>query len=198
MTTITILGNGESRQQIDPSKLTGPTIGCNAIVRDLAVDHLICVDRKMVAEALSFRHPCIYTRADWSSSFKGVKTVPNLPYFGTERYDDPFHWGSGPYAVLLGCILAGTVHLVGFDLYSTTKHINNAYKGTKNYNKEDHRAIDPRYWIAQLERLFVHYRNHTFVIHQPLEWNLPDSWRKPNVSIDNSLFIKYNKSIKET
>ena len=46
-----VLGNGESRKSIDVNTLPGPTIGCNAICRDFFVDHLICVDRRMVDQA---------------------------------------------------------------------------------------------------------------------------------------------------
>ena len=43
-----VLGNGESRQQVNVKNLKGIKIGCNAIIRDYKVDHLICVDRRMV------------------------------------------------------------------------------------------------------------------------------------------------------
>ena len=48
-----VIGNGESRTSIDINKLQGPKIGCNAILRDFKVDHLVCVDRPMLQEALN-------------------------------------------------------------------------------------------------------------------------------------------------
>ena len=192
MTIITILGNGESRNNINLNSIETVKIGCNAIIRDHEVDHLVCVDRKMVIEAQSYNFPKIYTRTDWANNFGGVLAVPELPFTGDNKWNDPFHWGSGPYAVLLGCNLAKVVHLVGFDLYSSTNYINNMYKGTVNYNSIDHRAIDPRFWIAQIGGLINHFSFHTFVIHQPITWELPNLWRGENVFVDNSLFGVYN------
>ena len=47
-----VLGNGESRGSLDISKVSCTKYGCNAIHRDYVVDHLICVDTRMVDEAL--------------------------------------------------------------------------------------------------------------------------------------------------
>ena len=47
-----VIGNGESRKSLDISTLKLPTVGCNAIFRDMKVDHLVCVDRRMIREAL--------------------------------------------------------------------------------------------------------------------------------------------------
>ena len=48
------IGNGESRQDYDLSKLSalGDTYGSNAVYRDNEVDHLICCDKRMVKECL--------------------------------------------------------------------------------------------------------------------------------------------------
>jgi hypothetical protein len=144
----------------------------------------------MVREAVALGHPRIYTRPNWSAAFTGVNTVPQLPYNGTERYDDPFHWGSGPYAVLLACTLTDDIHLLGFDLIGDSGKINNVYKGTQNYNDASHRAVDPRYWIAQIGRLLDLYPDKTFTIHQPEGWVLPEAWNRPNVSLDfRSYFV---------
>ena len=48
-----VIGNGESRKHIDVDAINDTKIGCNAILRDYLVEHLICVDRKMVREAIT-------------------------------------------------------------------------------------------------------------------------------------------------
>ena len=182
------IGNGESRKTIDIDSLSGLKIGCNALCRDFIVDHLICVDRRMVKEALETKTKKIYTRSDWINEFSTypkVTTVPQLPYKGKERPDDPFQWGSGPYAVLLGAKLFETTKLIGFDLYSQTKNINNVYKGTTNYNNKDYRAVDPRYWIYQIGKVFELYHRRDFIIYQESNWKLPEAWNYPNVMVDN-------------
>jgi hypothetical protein len=110
--------------------------------------------------------------------------VPQLPYKGKERPDEPFQWGSGPYAVLIACNLGNNINMIGFDLHSKDKYMNNIYKDTQNYNKSDHHFIDPRYWIHQIGVLMEIYPDKRFTIYQE-DWQLPDQWKLPNVSLDN-------------
>ena len=185
-----VFGNGESRTSVNISNLEGIKVGCNAIYRDYTMDHLICVDRRMVQETLNSdanQHSYIYTRQDWISQFNAVRvrTVPKLPYTGSKRWDEPFQWGSGPYAVLLAAKLSkgDTVRLLGFDLHSTNATINNVYKDTANYDTANKRAVDPRYWIHQIGMVFKYYSSIHFVIHHD-HFELPKAWKQSNVSLD--------------
>ena len=185
-----IIGNGESRKDVDIKSIDDCKVGCNAIYRDYYVDHLICVDRRMVQEALMNNaniNSYVYTREDWIAQFRTlrVRAVPKLPYEGTERWDEPFQWGSGPYAVLLGAKLCKgpTVRLIGFDLYSSTGTVNNVYKGTENYDSADKRPVDPRYWIHQIGMIFKCYTKINFVIHND-NFELPPAWKQHNVTVD--------------
>ena len=181
-----VIGNGESRKSINLNKLAGPKIGCNAIFRDYYTEYLVCVDRSMVKEAQAAGADIdrvVYTRSDWADRFK-VYSVPALPYKGAYKADDPFNWGSGPYAVLLAASIANSVLLLGFDLYSTTGFTNNVYKDTINYKNSNARAVDPRYWIYQIAKVFECFPNTQFKIYQTDEWVIPDSWKKSNVAVD--------------
>jgi hypothetical protein len=181
------VGNGESRSEINLDQFSNHIIvGCNAIVRDRCVDHLICVDRRMVREALVHVNcPAhIYTRQDWIKEFQNnhkVSVVPELPYRGSTRADESFHWGSGPYAVLKAALLSDCVELLGFDLYSKDSRINNLYKGTPNYNVIDHHAIDPRYWIHQIAMVFTQFPDKYFVVYKDETWIIPEAWKLNNV-----------------
>ena len=186
-----VIGNGESRVGIDIDAIDDLKIGCNAIYRDFKVDHLVCVDRRMVTEAFeqgANEHALVYTREDWANKYKehkGTRTLPLLPYTGSDRWDKPLQWGSGPYAVLLGAKLSQDVSLLGFDLHSNTNNVNNIYKGTPNYDAKDKRAVDPRYWIHQIGKVFEIYRKRNFIIYQTDSWQLPTAWKYPNVTLDN-------------
>ena len=164
---ISVIGNGQSRQGLDINALQGEKIGCNAIVRDYFVDHLVCVDRKMVKEALDLKTQCVvYTRQDWFNKFQfPCVPLPDLPYKGYTKPDEPIHWGSGPYAVLIGAMFTKLkeVNLIGFDLYSKTKIVNNIYKGTDNYDPADKRPVDPRYWIHQISMVFTFFPKIKFL-----------------------------------
>ncbi|MEK9693569.1 MAG: hypothetical protein VW235_11635 [Rhodospirillaceae bacterium] len=182
--TCWIIGNGESRLPVDLDLLPNK-IGCNAVHRDTHIDHLICVDRKMVEESLPKKDITkIYTRSDWASHYK-VNLVPELPYQGTQRPDDPWHWGSGPFAVLLGAMLFEKINLLGFDLHSKNNKVNNVYKNTANYSSADKRPVDPRYWIYQIAKVFECYPSKQFTIYNNDDWIIPDSWKKSNVLLDN-------------
>jgi hypothetical protein len=194
------IGNGESRLSIDVNRLSGPKSGCNAIYRSYQVDYITCVDRRMMDECLHAGAnitSLLYTRHEWYSAYKGflhVRELPELPYQGKERWDEPFQWGSGPYAVLLAAKYAKEkyVNLIGFDLYSKTQLINNVYKGTPNYDEADKRAIDPRYWIHQIGMVFRCFPKIKFKIYQSKEWIIPQAWNYPNVTVDNISNIYYN------
>jgi len=196
MTTICVIGNGESRKNLDLNNLNFYKIGCNAIYRDFYIDELVCVDRRMVREALSNNFTKnIYTRQDWINDFvndQNVKVLPTLPFPLFLRADDPFNWGSGPYSLFIAAQKASKILIIGFDLFSEDKFVNNIYKDTENYDKSSHHAIDPRYWIYQAKKIFTSFPLISFIIYQKYNWQLPDEWRCPNVFLDNLNNLKYN------
>jgi len=195
------IGNGESRTPIKIDLLEGPKVGCNALWRDYYTDYLVCVDKRMMSECLranvNGKGTLLYTRSDWYDRFiaERVRPVPPLPYKGDERADEPFHWGSGPYAILIAAMYAkeGFVNLIGFDLYSKDKLVNNIYKNTPNYSISNKRAVDPRYWIHQTGMIFNCFPKIQFVIYQTDNWEMPTAWNYPNVKVDNISNIIYNK-----
>ena len=185
-----VIGNGESRKDFDLNKNYDTKIGCNAIHRDYYVDHLICVDRRMVQQAVDANvneTSIVYTRTDWIDAYRSnqkIRTVPKLLEEGNERWDEPFQWGSGPYAVLLGAKLSKEVKLIGFDLHSKTKTVNNVYKDTSGYDASTKNAVDPRYWIHQIGQVFKWYPKRKFTIYQLDNWQIPQNWKLANVSVD--------------
>ena len=189
-----VIGNGESRKDIDINKYGSIKVGCNAIFRDFYVNHLICCDRRMVTEAQQERnYGAIYTRPDWRDEFKLCGLVPQLPYNGDTRPDDPWHWGSGPYAVLLGTSIANRfssgnteISMIGFDLYSETKTVNNIYKGTENYEDTESRPIDPSYWIYQIDKVFENFPDTTFYYYN----NKP--WPTKQTNVCNKMVIEFD------
>lgn len=194
MSRAVVIGNGESRRDIDLETFRPHTlIGCNAIHRDTVVDHLICCDRRMVDEALvnpSTKDTLIYVRPSWFKYFrkilkhKNIRTVPHLPYQGEFKKDDPDHWGSGGYAVLLAAELGFTqIEIVGFDLYAADLTVNNIYKGTKNYARPDAQPVDYAYWVYQIGRVFMYYPDQQFTIKNHRDWKMPREWQKNNVEL---------------
>jgi hypothetical protein len=187
-----VIGNGQSRQTINLNNLTGQKIGCNAIIRDTHVDYLVCCDKKMVRQALQQNFSPIYTRSRWSDDFDSVnvQSLPELPYKGEDRKDDPFNWGSGPYAILLACNLQKTkptatnIKLVGFDLYGLDGKLNNMYANTNGYKDADEEQVDWSYWEYQIAKIFERYPYLKFTIYNLDGWKCPKTWNFKNLKVD--------------
>lgn len=190
-----VAGNGESRKAFDIDRLKKyfTVIGCNAIHRDHEVDHLVCCDSKMVKEVLSktnSKNTILYTRPKWCKAFDYsiVNPLPNIPYEGDRRADQPQHWGSGPYAVLLAAHLEfKEIYLIGFDLYSVDGFFNNIYKDTQNYQGSKTRPVDPSYWIYQIGKIFESYPKTKFIIVNDPDWKIPAEWMSFNVSFEKNI-----------
>ena len=187
-----VIGNGESRRHVDISTYTDHVlIGCNAIHRDIDVDHLICCDRRMAEEAVNnpnTKDTKIYVRDHWHHYFrkirknKNINLLPDVPTRGELKKDQADHWGSGGYAVLLAAVLGHQeVEMIGFDLYPIEHAVNNIYKGSVNYARTGAQAVDPSYWVYQIAAVFMYYPNTKFVIHNRPGWLMPSEWQKNNV-----------------
>jgi hypothetical protein len=191
-----VIGNGESRLNFNYREIEYDLIvGCNAIYRDLTVDHLICCDRRMAQEAsenLENAKTFIYVRERNFHYFRKIKKLkntrilPNIPFHSEMKRDQPDHWGSGPYAVLVAAQNENeTIVLVGFDLYGNDGKINNVYKDTANYNKSSSQAVDYSYWVHQIAQVFVKYYNKKFVVVNEADWKMPNQWLLNNVQFKN-------------
>jgi hypothetical protein len=190
-----VIGNGESRLSLDIDRIAETKIGCNAIVRDHTVEHLVCVDKRILKECVQYSvNACtVYTRSKHViGDSKFVQSVPKLPYTGKQRWDDPIHWGSGPYAVLLAAGFSDKIKMIGFDLYSRDNSVNNCYKDTENYDHSSKRAVDPRYWIHQIGKIFKCFPKTAFTIYQTPDWQLPEKWNYTNVQVDKISNFTYN------
>ena len=183
---VTIIGNGKSRLGFDitPMKKFSTVIGCNAQFRDYNFDYFVCADKHMCQEAVNTvgKNTNIYTRDRWHKEFAmwpNVKKLPDLPYNGDKRQDEPFHWGTGPYAgVLAGTFRPKAIFMIGFDLWQLPgqKEDNNIYRNSKGYEYIK-RPVDPSYWIHQFAKLFEHIDSRWIVVNRP-DWKMPDEWSK--------------------
>ena len=181
-----VIGNGTSRKKINLNNRSQKKIGCNAVFRDTKVDYLVCCDKRMVTQALNYNQKNIYTRQRWHKDFRteDVNPLPDLPYKGKDKKDDPFHWGSGPYALLLGCQLDTEIEMYGFDLYGTKGLVNNLYSDTDGYSTSTSKAVDHSYWVYQIGKIIKLFPNITFRIYNTHDWILPKTWQLDNVLLD--------------
>jgi hypothetical protein len=156
--TAFVLGNGVSRQHIDPNILHthGPVYGCNALYREFTPDVLVATDRPIataIQESGYAQNNVFYTRRPIESL--GARSVPKV-YFG---------YSSGPVATSLaaqaGC---DEIYLLGFDLGPDSGgRFNNVYAGTEFYKRI---GADPTFvgnWVKQLCQIFDDFSYYSFV-----------------------------------
>ena len=147
MTVAFVLGNGQSRKNIDLTSLRGHgrIYGCNALYRDFEPDVLVAADRaisEQIQHSGYAKTHCFYTR----------KPIPEL---GALRVPDPY-WGfsSGQIGLALACLADHTtVYLLGYDLGSVTDQFNNVYAGTEFYKAVSARPTYAGNWIKQTIRI---------------------------------------------
>ena len=95
-----VLGNGPSRKNIDPSKLDGTVIGCNACYRDFTPDVICARDAGIISDIVNsgFDGDCYFTHNSWNLLPAEVySTVRNGSEIETKRKagDNNFVYISG-------------------------------------------------------------------------------------------------------
>jgi hypothetical protein len=155
-----VLGNGTSRQQIDPKCLLnlGTVYACNAAYRDFTPHYLIAVDPKMISEinknSVQNRMPV------WTNYNNLYKTIENLNFFEKSK-----GWSSGPTALdLAAAHKHSTIYILGFDYQGLNGKFNNVYADTENYKKSSDKAIYYGNWLSQTETVIKNFPNTNFVM----------------------------------
>jgi len=195
---VTIIGNGESRRGFDlqPLKIFSTVVGCNAQFRDYNFDYFVCADRHMCQEAVNTvgKNTIIYTREKWVTQFSmwpNVKKLPDLPYEGDKRPDEPFHWGTGPYAGVVALTFKPkAIFMLGFDLWplpgTHKKKDNNIYRDSKGYTYIK-RPVDPKYWIHQFDKLMELSPDTRWIVVNYEGWEMPKEWSQHKNVFQESL-----------
>lgn len=142
-----VLGNGTSRQSIDPKDLQkyGTIYGCNALYRSFAPDYLVAVDSKMIFEISKSGYQLEHTV--WTNPNKSYNNLKGFNFFKPSK-----GWSSGPTALHLASgHQYDHVYILGFDYKGLNegKTVNNMYAGTQNYKKNGERATFFGNWLKQ-------------------------------------------------
>lgn len=152
-----VLGNGTSRQGIDPPllKKRGTMYGCNALYREFSPDYLVAVDVKMILEISKAGYQNHHSV--WTNPNKSFAKISNLNYFNPSK-----GWSSGPTALYLACQHGyEQIFILGFDYkgLDNGKKVNNIYAGTWNYKKANDGATYYGNWLKQTKKV-IQEHNH--------------------------------------
>ena len=143
-----VLGNGTSRKDINHHNLKryGTVYGCNALFREFAPDHLVCVDTKMVTEINDAQYQ--HKHNVWSNRNKLTERTPGIKIIEPNK-----GWSSGPTALMIASQHGHKViYIMGFDyvgIGEQQEKVNNIYAGTKNYKGVNDRATYYGNWQRQ-------------------------------------------------
>jgi hypothetical protein len=160
MTTAFVLGNGTSRQQINPNDLIklGIVYACNAAYRDFNPHYLIAVDPKMVTELEKYQVQ--HQIPVWTNYNKTFKNFEKFNYFEKSK-----GWSSGPTALdMAASHRHSEIYILGFDYKGIDGKFNNVYADTFNYKKSNEKEIYYGNWLSQTETVIKSYPNTKFIM----------------------------------
>jgi hypothetical protein len=158
MTVAFVLGNGQSRQELDLAQLIklAPVYGCNALYREFAPSVLISTDApisKSIQESGYSEKNVHYTRKP-------------LPALGAKRIPQQYYgFSSGPAAAGIAALDRNRkIYLIGFDLGPTrTGHFNNIYADSEFYKKSSAAPTYTGNWVRQLTTVARDFPQAEFV-----------------------------------
>lgn len=150
-----VIGNGESRKQLDLHVLRSSLpfedkiLGCNALYRDFEPDWLFVHDLRMVEEV--------------KGKVKNVAQIIDnqVVLSGGQQFSLPYVYKlTGIMATVAAPFLFSNttdIYLIGFDMYPSEKTgmLNNVYKDTTNYRKhDDDPTLAIRHSMSSLKLVF--------------------------------------------
>ena len=142
-----VLGNGESRKDINLDKLKkyGTVFGCNAVYRNHSPDYLIAVDPKMISEIT--QHNYQNTHSVWTNPHKDTNNIQGINFFNPS-----LGWSSGPTALNMA-VEKGfkEIYVIGFDFGGIDGKFNNVYKDTQNYMSSKDSPTFYGNWVNQIK-----------------------------------------------
>lgn len=152
-----VLGNGISRQQVDPNllKTFGRVYGCNAIYRDFVPDVLISTDLP-ISERIQHEG---YSQQNMHFTRKP------LPGSGSYKIAQQyFGYSSGPVAVGQAALDgARAIYLIGFDMGPTRiGRFNNIYADTEFYKKSSANPTFTGNWVRQIKQIAKDFPKTSF------------------------------------
>jgi hypothetical protein len=144
---ITIIGNGESRKEIDIDKINGIKVGCNAIYLYNSVD-LICAMDSFWRDKITKETDIPLLSRKYNNAFQTSLQLYNGSWEDTKC---PFR-GYCSGTTLLDYMLfiyKQPVYMIGFDFGYTGETVNHIYKGHRFHPRADKPAQNENIFLNQ-------------------------------------------------
>lgn len=155
---ITIIGNGESRKNIDISKINGMKVGCNAIYLYEKVD-LICAMDKFWRDKIEKETNIPLLSRKINNSFQTVLQIYDKGWYDTRC---PYRgYCSGTTALDYICSkYKDDIYLIGFDFDYNGQYVNHIYKDTENHPKSNRPAQNENIFLKETLEIVKRYPTH--------------------------------------
>jgi molybdopterin-guanine dinucleotide biosynthesis protein A len=163
-----VLGNGKTRKQVNPAHLksVGSLYVCNRAAEEMSHDVCVAVDKEIAIELQKQGH-VVYTRSNALRTENARLIQKNIG------------WSSGPVAATIAAMNGHAyIFLIGMDLISDTKNINNLYADTKHYKTYDSAPTPHGNWVGQIDTLLREYTSQRFIHVNPLQNYTPEQWAR--------------------
>lgn len=155
---ITIIGNGESRKDLDIERIQGIKVGCNGIYLYHSVDYLCAVDKFWRDKIVKESNIPLISRLHNTS----YQTTLELYDGDWKNTDCPYHgYCSGITALDYMCYnFKDDIYLIGFDFNYKGETVNHMYKGTQFHPSADRPAQNSRLFLNQCLETIKRYPKH--------------------------------------
>ena len=157
---IYVIGNGESRRDIDISKLVGFKIGCNGIYLHEHVDMICAMDVFWRDKIVKETNIPLLSRSV-RNSFQ-----PVLQIYDKHWIDTPVTYKgycSGITALdYVSYMMDDDITLLGFDFGYKGETVNHIYKDTPNHPKSDRKAQNEDIFYQEALKVFKMYPNKSY------------------------------------
>lgn len=145
---ITIIGNGESRKDIDINKIQNIKIGCNGIYLYNKVDYICAMDKFWRNKILQETNIPLISRYH-NTSFQTYVELYNGKWTNTKCYYRGYCSGITALDFACSCLNDNELYLIGFDFGYTGLTVNHIYKDTKFHPKADRKAQNEDIFLKQ-------------------------------------------------
>lgn len=162
-----VLGNGRSREDIDPKIFTRhkgghlgkrkmQVYGCNALYRETPVDFLVCTNPVLIEDMVR--------NYNYAPKNVVLTNTENIVKWRGRFHLYPFYenMNAGALALKLACFDGHkTVYLMGFDNLPYGNNTSNLYAGTLGYEPPE-TVFDAGKWIANTYKIMSTYTDVDF------------------------------------
>lgn len=182
----TVIGNGESRNTINISKIDGIKVGCNAIYLHEKVDYICAMD-KFWRDKISKECAIPLISRFHNNSFQQMlELYKGERWHNTDCYYRGYCSGISALDFISNKYKHEDIYLIGFDFDYKGDTVNHVYKDTKNHPNSNRPAQSEDLFLKQCLDTVKRYPKHNYF------W-VSDSDFLINIGIRNFQTISINE-----